>query len=297
MFNVYSFTVFYHRKMKICVVYLCWLPYGIELLEEFIGSYKKFHSGYEHELVVLFNGLKEPGETEKHRLFLKNENVTAQFFHYNTGHDLEAYHWVAEKLSCDYILFLNSYSRLLADDWLEKFVQVPVSKPKVKLVGATGSWQSLYSRVFENNSWKWTSKASMSENITKYKLMVKAFFLWRWYFSPFPNPHIRTNGFFISRDVFLAINYKNPVKKFDAYRIESGRNSITNQTIRLGYEVAVVDRFGLSYTKEEWKMAKVFWSYGQENLLISDNQTRMYEQGSKEMKSKLSYSAWRLKDV
>ncbi|RYG32435.1 MAG: hypothetical protein EOO01_34260, partial [Chitinophagaceae bacterium] len=47
------------RDLKIGVVYLAWLPYGIGHFERFLASYLQFSSGYPHQLIIAFNGQVE----------------------------------------------------------------------------------------------------------------------------------------------------------------------------------------------------------------------------------------------
>ena len=82
------------------------------------------------------------------------------------------------------------------------------------------------------------------------------------------------------------------MKKFDAYVYESGKRGLSWQLLKSGYELLVVDKSGKVYTKEDWKGSGVFWIGGQENLLVSDNQTRSYEQAGPTDKRKLTYLAW-----
>lgn len=279
---------------SVCVVHLVWIPYGIELFKQFVDSYKTFNAGYVHQLVLLFNGISDEHQAVAYHEFIEQTGVSYQTFYYTKGQDLEAYKFVAGKLSCDYIFFLNSYSRILADNWLAKLVHASKEK-NISFIGATGSFQSYYSSIFEQHTWAYTKSKSFTDNIVKYKLLVKALIIWRFYFKPFPNPHIRTNGFFINRKLFLSIKYKVPSTKFDAYRIESGRNSITQQLLRSGHKIILMDKFGSTYETQQWISSKIFWNANQENLLIADNQTDLYTNSSVENKSRLQKLAWNIK--
>jgi hypothetical protein len=44
----------YNFKEKPLVAYISYEPLGFENLERFINSYKKFNSGYEHDLLICF---------------------------------------------------------------------------------------------------------------------------------------------------------------------------------------------------------------------------------------------------
>jgi hypothetical protein len=112
------------------------------------------------------------------------------------------------------------------------------------------------------------------------------------HFDPFPNYHIRTNGFMISRDLMRKIKYPSIVSKLDAYRFESGKHSLTKQIMSMNLSVLVVGKDGKGYEKEEWFKSNTFWQGDQSNLLVADNQTNRYLSSDINVKRHLSQSAW-----
>ena len=78
----------------------------------------------------------------------------------------------------------------------------------------------------------------------------------------------------------------------DAYKCESGRRSITNQIIKSGKTILVIGKDGKAYEKEDWWKSNTFWRGSQQNLLISDNQTRAYAESEQRQKMIYSYYAW-----
>jgi hypothetical protein len=135
------------RVAVTAVVHLVWGPLGPEPLRDFLRSYHAHDAGAPHELVVLFNGvpradreafLAELRDTP-HRLIELDRPVQ----------DLAAYAQVVERLEHDRLCFLNSYSTLLAADWLAK-LEHALDQPQVGLVGASGSWASIHSMVLHS---------------------------------------------------------------------------------------------------------------------------------------------------
>lgn len=128
----------------IAVVHLVWGPLGAVPLREFLASYRRHRAGVEHELVVLFNNVPAPLRPEleaelegvEHRLLTTARPVQ----------DLAAYAYAAEHLEHRRLCFLNSYSAILAPDWLA-MLDHALDQPRAGLVGATGSWASLHSAV------------------------------------------------------------------------------------------------------------------------------------------------------
>lgn len=157
--------------------------------------------------------------------------------------------------------------------------------PGVGLVGATGSWQSHYTTVFKKHKIFYEFDKSVVYNFRKYKLFLKAVFFWRFLFGAFPSPHIRTTAFIIKPEIFFQLSNKQRFKtKFDAYIFENGRNSLTNQLLHKGFKILVIDNKGIHYEIGKWHLSKTFWISNQENLLISDNQTRIYDNAPEDQK-------------
>lgn len=111
-------------------------------------------------------------------------------------------------------------------------------------------------------------------------------------YDPFPAPHVRTNAFMIRRNVMLDLRCWEILLKSDASKFESGRESMTNQVLRMGLKVLVVGRDGCAYEKEEWPDSETFWQGEQRNTLVADNQTRHYDRSDTPMRSLLSRLAW-----
>ncbi|MFP5042846.1 hypothetical protein [Parasediminibacterium sp. JCM 36343] len=278
------------KNNTIFVVHLIWLPFGIDLFKQFVVSYKQHISGHEHQLLFLFNGVGNKTETSAYHEYAISEGLIYTSFYMESVQDIEAYKWIALQVDCDYFLFLNSYTKILAGDWLLNYVKN--IQDGIGLIGATASCSCYWQDVFKKHTWHWDSSQSFDYNFRKIKLLIKAGTLWRFYFKPFPNYHIRTTGFFISKQLFENISCGKLNNKFAAYLFESGRNSLTNQVIAKGLDVLVIDKFGTSYRKEKWAIANTFWIKEQENLLFADNQTEMYNLSSEFKKKQLTELAW-----
>ncbi len=262
------------QTASLAVVYLCWLPYGLEYLKRFIASYKTHSAGAGHKLVILFNGTGQKAGTELFQY--ANENLPPfTSLELEDGQDIDAYFFAASQLKEDRILFLNSFAEFTADDWLKKYNSVFESEPQTGVVGATGSYQSLYNDVFRQ-PFAWERSKGFNHNFKKYKLFIKNFLYWRWLIAPFPNPHVRTNAFMVPRQLFLSLKRRKLNRKFDAYLFESGRRSLTNQVLKKGLKVWLVDKEGRAYAPPHWRDSRTFWWSDQEGALVTDNQTEYY---------------------
>jgi hypothetical protein len=81
-------------------------------------------------------------------------------------------------------------------------------------------------------------------------------------------------------------------RKMDVHRFESGKKSLTRQVLQMHLSVLVVGKNGVGYEKEDWNVSGTFRQGNQDNLLIGDNQTNTYLNGSPELRKELSRHAW-----
>lgn len=280
------------ESRKIAVIHLVWLPYGIEIFKDFIASYLNVSAGYEHELIFLFNGVNDEKELQPYFEYAQIVKINYKYFSLKNGQDIEAYFWVSRKISeYTHFLFLNSFSIILHNKWLQYYVNA-IELPGVGLVGATGSWQSHYTNVFQQYKIAYEFNKPFLYNFRKYKLFLKAFFYWRFLFASFPSPHIRTTGFMIKRDLFFQLEGEKITSKFDAYLFENGRKGLSNQLRKKGYNILVINKTGNTYTPDKWPESKTFWIEDQQNLLIKDNQTKVYCEANKYERNRLKQLAW-----
>lgn len=277
---------------KVGVVYLSWLPYGTGHLKSFLESYRLFHSGYDHDLIIIFNGTSLVSQEVVNEFvgLLDRYGVRYSALYYERGQDVWVYKQAARSMQYDYLLFLNTYSILLADNWLKFYVDSYSND--VGLIGATASMSSYKVAVTRDIFRNFRSPVGLKVKFQQLKYLIKLHLLYGTKFSGFPNPHIRTTGFFIRTDLFNSLKMK-PVKdKHGAYFFENGNSSMTRQVKAKGLKCCIVDKHGKLWQENDWHKSATFWAANQENLLISDNQTRKYQSASEMVKKQLVYDAW-----
>jgi hypothetical protein len=278
----------------------------------------------DHELVVLFNGVATEQRRElmgeldgvEHRLLTLDEPVQ----------DLVAYRQAAERLDHERVCFLNSFSVILAQNWLAKLTHA-LDQPATGLVGATGSWSSL--RSWALNALRLPSayravvpdreaafqqfrdlqreladgrngdpaigggpRRSPAERLRAFLQMLQSLSEQIARFEGFPAVHLRTNGFMVRRATFERVRIGALGRKMDAYSLESGRTSLTRQVWDMGLRALVVARDGSLHDAARWPQSRTFWQGDQENLLIADNQTGLYANGGLDRRRLLSALAW-----
>lgn len=279
-------------EANISVIYLFYVPYGSEHLVVFLDSYKKFAAGVDHRLVIAIKGIQGISETNSIKRILADNQIEAAFITVeNKGLDIDSYYSIMNKLKTEFVFLLNTKSIIKFDNWLLKYFE-GFNQNNVGAISATASFQSHYSSVYTTHSWKPEFKKGFQHNFRKYKLFIKAFLIWRWYFKPFPNPHLRTNAMMIRRDIFLSLKHKPADNKFKAYEFESGRNSLTNQLLKKGLHPLVIDKNGKLFELKDWYNSFTFRRGIQQNLLIADNQTNIYDEADQKEKRKLTFLAW-----
>ncbi len=271
-----------------CVVHLVRARNGIGPLQRFLESYRRNPAGTEHDLLLIFKGFGR-GKLPVIYETLVHEFPHVRLFLPDKGLDVTPYIVAASTHNYHFFCFFNSFSVLLDKDWLAK-MYAHATREGVGLVGATGSYQSPYTDI--EYFWELVKATPI------YRRVLNSFTIprdvrWRKAnFYPFPNPHIRTNGFMIARDVIRAIKVSPIRKKMDAYVFESGKNGLTQQIFKMNLRALVVGKNGRAYEREEWVNSLCFWQGDQGNLLVADNQTNAYSTGDLTLKWKLARHAW-----
>jgi hypothetical protein len=212
-------------------------------IERFINSYKNNPAGVSHCLYVIFKGFESNADLEK-AAFVFCTVPHKPIFLEDDNLDVGAYISWANMIEEDYICAFNTASEIVAPYWLKK-LYINLGLRNVGLVGATSSYESL-----------------KSYNPT---------------FPRFPNIHIRSSAFMINRKLFLSlVGHLKITEKHDAYNFESGRNSLTQKVLASGKQILLVGKNGRGYEPELWPLSNTFRMGKQENLLVTDNQTRDY---------------------
>ena len=257
----------------IAVVHLVWEPLGLDPFERYVASYRRNEAGANHDFVLLFNGFGRSGDVDRYLAMCRNLNPTVLTVETRMW-DIPAYVFAANKLEAKHVCYLNSYSEILAPDWLAKMYAPLQQRPRISLVGATGSYESHYSSQlaqFRFSGQRLLPRRAY-QNLRTFAALERS----RSQFPPFPAPHVRTNAFLLPREKMLRLRVPRLKSKLDCYRFESGKDSMTNQLKRDGHECVVVGRDGKAYAEHEWSRSATFRSGEQRNLLVADNQTRTY---------------------
>lgn len=247
--------------MEISVVYLAYYneeaEYKLDTVENFLNSYEKFSAGGEHSLVILAKNWTNLDEYNK--LSQLAENHKAKIINVpDDGWDFGAYFRAVRLLDTEYVLFLGSSTNILCNNWLSYFINAFESDKSIQMVGAMGSWGSLFVGL------------------------------------NFPNYHIRTCSFMIKRELFLEYSQsqKFPVTKIDTYEIEHGRTSITNFVLNKGGKAVVVNSDGEIFAPEYWWNSNTFRSHSESKSIFSDRQTNIYSLNPDIDKEFLERAAW-----
>ena len=269
---------------EVAVVYLARERSGRESLQRFLLSYERHPGGLEHDLVVVFKGFSREAELAEWRTdlsrFPHRELRMSDF-----GFDVCAYSLAARRLPHRYLCFLNSFSELLTADWL-CILHRYVLEPGVGVVGCTGAWTSISSVVEQE-----LAAAATEPFFRRLWLRIKVPINRRAY-PPFPNPHLRSNAFLISRELMNRVWLPYVLTKRTAYHWESGRKGFTRRVQALNLRVLVAGKDGLAYAPDEWPRSGIFLQGKQENLLVADNQTRGYDEADAASRRRLSTLSW-----
>ena len=269
---------------ELCVAHLVRQKNDPVAFRSFLESYVRYPAGELHDLLIIFKGFSAPARMEAYDAMLQGI-AHRRVFVGDSGFDIGSYRAAARAVPHQRFVFLNSFSRILQSGWLETMCR-HARRKGVGIVGATASHQSILGDLMEmrRQSRRWLLAAHRN---------LRYFMSVRGRFPPFPNPHVRTNAFLISRDVLDGLRVDTARTKWDAYRFESGSHGLTRQVLSAGLLPLVVGRDGRAFAPEDWPDARTFWIADQSNLLVEDNQTRAYSDGDVSTRERLSYNAWR----
>ena len=234
---------------------------SLQSLKNFKNNYLNYNAGLEHELLICFKLIKQD---EIKIITNKLEGLKyIQFIDpvQKNDFDFGSYKRVSEKYSLRDILFLNGHSYPVSENWLKKLMKY---KRENTLIGTSASYESIA------NSIKLKKKYKFISYFLKLYRFKKNFF-------KFPNPHIRTSSFLIKGKLFLDfIKNKKINNKEDAWKIESGKESLTNYFKKKNYDIFVVNSDGKKYFENEWKLSETYNYRNQSKSIISDKHTRKY---------------------
>jgi hypothetical protein len=290
--------------------------------ERFIESLRLSPPGDEYDFVLAMKGFASSSMVDPYLRAARHLGPEVVFLS-DHGYDLNTYFEVVRRIGPRQYCFLNSYSVVLAPGWLASMRDAH-RLADVGLVGATGSWASQLSQMLL----RWGAPSAYREifgsrkaldvlaqvdregttvtahprpddfwhELTRYarhapKFAVETIRQVLW-FERFPARHIRTNAFMIDGAFLMGLQFPDVSSKTNAYRIESGRRSLTHQILSRGSRAVVVDKHGILYDADQWHLARTFWQGDQEGLLVADNQTRKYDHGSPVRRRTLAQFAW-----
>lgn len=293
----------------LALVHLVRQANDLSAFESFLDSYERHPAGCDHQLVLLFKGFGAPADAAPYLRRAEPHDPTAVYLD-DVGFDLSAYRTAASRLGQGVLAFVNSHSRVLVDGWLDKLAR-PVRDGSAGLAGATGSWASNlafglwqmglpggYADVYEVDrraarramfaiaGARFRSDVLYSIHNTVNVLRELP------YSALFPSMHVRTNAFVIGQATMLSLPVRRLDTKLATYRWENGRGNLTASVRATGREAVVVDRHGVARTPAHWHKADVFWQGCQEDLLVSDNQTRSYADAVPALRDVLCRFAW-----
>lgn len=269
----------------VAVVHLVRAVNGIEPFKRFLDSYRNNVPVARHDLVLAYKGFRDDAQLAPYRDAIAGHpcrEIRLRDF----GFDIGSYFAAAKRIEHERVCFLNSFSVILAPNWLDDMLR-HLAAPGVGVVSASGSFTSLYTFM----------RGDIDPTFNQLPIHLKflraiALHRARRNWPPFPNPHVRTNAFFIDRTLFLSLRRPLMLRKYNAYHFESSRHGLTRQTLARGLSPLVVGRDGVAYAAPNWPDSNTFYQERQQNLMVDDNQTRLYRDATPERRRFLSRMAW-----
>ncbi len=141
------------KQATIGVAYLAWHALGPGSFQRFADSYHRQPAGCAHDLIVIYAGFEQrQALNEARSIFSDIPHIALEMpeIRQDIGYYLET----MRRVPHDYLCFLNTYTELGAANWLV-MLHTHVVRDHVGIVGATGSYESLYDSVglYQKISW------------------------------------------------------------------------------------------------------------------------------------------------
>ncbi len=300
------------KDMKALISYVIREADGIESLKLFISSLDKF--GVSRDNIVHI-GIKDASKkfvaTVSDEINNRNHAYRIQLrILPSGGFDIGSHFLVAQKSKATHIIFMTATSQANRKNW-DKILLRGFSNNSVGLIGSMKSSESIKSSFtaylnlrinlffqftlspsdksiarargikFDSNKAFLISHRfqSFSRNVIKkiffFALKSKEPYSFLNKFPEFPNPHLRTTGLAINRELFLSIFDRVPEQKFEAYEYESGSLSLSRRASLLGWTVLVADYYGTYHDLLDKNGNETFrWVDGKS--LVSDRESRNF---------------------
>lgn len=276
--------------------------------EAFLDSYVRHEAGIQHDLVLVVKGFESPEELAPYRRRAAGLAV-AEIEVSDDGTDLTAYLAAARALDHHQVCFLNSFATIEMPGWMG-LLSAALDESGVGVAGATGSWGShrsfalslmrlpngyhgaLGDRHAAGPALRSVGPAAEIGRLRRTARALRDLPREIVGYPGFPAPHIRTNAFAVRRELLLSLRAGRIVTKSAAHRFEGGRRGLTGQVVARGLKAVVVGRDGRALSPEIWPEADIYFQGNQRDLLVADNQTRTYAEGSAAQRAALSAYAW-----
>mgnify|MGYP001341421993 CR=1 FL=1 len=264
---------------KILVCYLFTKFDSTEDFKNFLKNYNAFKIGKEHSLIICCKLLDDVKKNFITNILIES-NIKFELFDdpsNNNDFDFGSYYRIAKKYSNCLIFYLNASSKPMVNNWLNIIVK---EYEENSLIGTTASNESHFSNIKLKKNYKIFSFI--------FKKLLNLIF-----FKSFPNPHIRTTGFLLNAKDYINF-YKNKKcqNKYDSWKIESGRDSLTNFFLKKKLPVKLVNSDGKSFKVNKWAYSNTYCYLEKSKLIISDKHTRKYEILSNNEKKLYQKNVW-----
>jgi hypothetical protein len=155
---------------ELAVVYLARFAEGPKAVATFIASYQWHRAGLAHDSVVIRKGFPGRKTAQDEIIGPVFPNAISISDH---GFDINAYAEAAAQLPHKYVVFLNTFSEIVSDDWLMK-LRSALSDPAVGIAGATGSYESLRDSMKRVNRGWWQLQIPVFPKPTGVRRVFKA---------------------------------------------------------------------------------------------------------------------------
>lgn len=143
------------------LVYLNRAAEGVQPVERFVASYRKFDAGIEHEFITIYKGFERGERTRSQELFdgIESRQIVVD----DDLTDIDSYLVAAEQFEdIPIFCFLNTFSEIDCNKWLF-YLSSALQQENVGIAGASGSYESLLNTCRLNSKVIWLCSHNLIE--------------------------------------------------------------------------------------------------------------------------------------
>jgi glycosyltransferase involved in cell wall biosynthesis len=152
----------------VAVFYLARIKEGFRHFETFARSLREHPAGLDHDLIIICKGSNRRTELSVVSAIFKGIAHQVTMVDDEIGQDIQSYQAAAARFPHTYACFINTFTEIRSDGWLKKLFDA-LSLPRVGMVGATASFESLSNSYELLHTAQWLARMPLAYDGEMYR--------------------------------------------------------------------------------------------------------------------------------